>query len=159
MSEVGYVCKRPQSQNRHDSVAQTNWSHQSLEAQRNAFERSGHRIPAFYRKGDGRCMWSLSVRQTTLTTVPEREEREQRNPGCSTFRCMGTSLDNNIWRFPVLCHVHRWLLQAPIYLSYAAKEWSVRTLPKVKKATSRKTKSKKPQVDMSNAVKDTSRAN
>ena len=42
-------------------------------------------------------MRSLSIQQTTLTTVPEREEREQRDRRCSSLRCMGTDLDNNIW--------------------------------------------------------------
>ena len=67
-------------------------------------------------------MQSLPIRQTTSTTVPEREEREQRDPRCSTFRCMGTNQDGNIQWLSILCHIHRRLLQAYLDLPYAAKE-------------------------------------
>ena len=59
------------------------------------------------------------IRQTTSSTVHERQERKQRDPGCNTFRCMEPNSDDNIWWLLILCDVHRRVLHAHMDLSYA----------------------------------------
>ena len=131
--EVSYVPERPQSWCLLGSVEKKNWPHQSLEAQEHAVIGSRHRTPNFYKEGDCQCVWSFPIRQVTSTTVPEREEHKQRDPGCNTFRCMGANSDNNIWRMLILCHLYWRLLQAHLDLPHEAEEWSVHTLPKTQK--------------------------
>ena len=78
-------------------------------------------------------MWRLLIQQASHTLVPEGEEREQRPTRRSSFRRMGNNLDGYIRREPILCALHRRLLQAHLDLPDAAKERSVRTLPKIRK--------------------------
>ena len=86
--------------------------HQSPKAQRNAVERSRHRTPDFYQDGDYRRVRRLPIRQTTPNTVPKGEEREQRDPGCNTFRCMGTNPNAIIRWLSLLCDLYQRLLKA-----------------------------------------------
>ena len=73
----------------------------------------------------------MPIRQATPTPIHEREEREQKPTRRSSFRCMGTGSDDYIRRMPILCALHRRLLEAHLDLPNAVKEQSVRTLPKI----------------------------
>ena len=106
-------------------MAQKDRPHQSPEAQRNAVERSDHQTPYIYRKGDCQSLRSLPVWQTTLTTVIEREEHKQCDPGCNTLRCMGANSDDNIRCLPIQCDLHRRLLQAHLDIPHAVEDCSM----------------------------------
>ena len=125
--EIGHVRKKHQSRFWHRVVAQADWPHQSQQTQGDAIERSHHQTPDIQRKGD----W----RQATLAPFPEREEREQRPAWRSSFRRMGTGSDDYIRRMPILRALHRRLLQTHLDVPHAAKEWSVRKLPKSQDAS------------------------
>ena len=129
--EVGHVCQRPQSWNRPETVAHENRLHQSPKAPKHAIERICHRTPNCFGMREHWHMWAMPNRQTTPTSIPNREERQQRCLGCNPPRYMGINKDNHIQRMPISCHVHRWLLQAHLDLPYAVEEWSVQTLPKI----------------------------
>ena len=73
----------------------------------------------------------MSIKQTTPITVPKGEEREQRDLGCDTFRCVGTNPNGNIQWLSLQCDVYRRLLQAHMDIPYVAKERSVLTLLEV----------------------------
>ena len=74
-------------------------------------------------------MRSMLVRKATPTSISEGAAYGQRDPGCHTFKCMGTGPNNHTWRMPILCHVHRRFHQAHLNLSDDTKERRVQTLP------------------------------
>ena len=110
--EIGNVCQGSESWHRHRVVAQEDKPHQSPEAERYAVERGLHRTLDLRWEGDCRLMWDLLVRKTTPTIVPKGEEREQRDPGCNTFRCMGTNPNAIIRWLSLLCDLYQRLLKA-----------------------------------------------
>ena len=66
-------------------------------------------------------MQSMPIRKATPTLVLEKEEREQSPTRPSPFRRMGTGSGDYIRWMPILCALHRRLLQAHLDLPNAAK--------------------------------------